>query len=113
MVGCKAGPRSLQAAALLGAAGYTNVVDMQGGFHGERDAMGRVTCAGWAEQNLPVEETATRPTHLRRAGQKPRRSRSARLQASGSRREASCVTGVSRFVRVQANPLQALIDFLL
>jgi rhodanese-related sulfurtransferase len=58
VVGCKAGPRSRQAAALLAAAGYANVVDMQGGFHGERDALGRVTCAGWAEQNLPVEETA-------------------------------------------------------
>lgn len=58
VVGCKAGPRSLQAAALLGAAGYSDVVDVRGGFHGERDAMGRVTCAGWAEQNLPVE-TAT------------------------------------------------------
>ena len=58
VVGCKAGGRSLQAATLLGAAGYTSVVDMRGGFHGERDGMGRVTCAGWAEQNLPVEETA-------------------------------------------------------
>ena len=58
VVGCKAGPRSAQAAALLGAAGYTDVVDMRGGFHGERDAMGRVTCAGWAEQNLPVETAA-------------------------------------------------------
>jgi rhodanese-related sulfurtransferase len=58
VVGCKAGGRSLQAAAILGAAGYANVVDMRGGFHGERDGMGRVTCAGWAEQNLPVEETA-------------------------------------------------------
>ena len=58
VVGCKAGGRSLQAAAILGAAGYANVVDMRGGFHGERDGMGRVACAGWAEQNLPVEATA-------------------------------------------------------
>ena len=40
VVGCKAGGRSLQAAALLEAAGYTSVVDMRGGFHGERDGMG-------------------------------------------------------------------------
>jgi rhodanese-related sulfurtransferase len=58
VVGCKAGGRSLQAAGLLEAAGYTSVVDMRGGFHGERDAMGRVACAGWAESNLPVETSA-------------------------------------------------------
>jgi rhodanese-related sulfurtransferase len=57
VVGCKMGGRSLQAAALLEAAGYANVVDMRGGFAGEQDGMGRVTCAGWAGQ-LPVE-TAT------------------------------------------------------
>jgi rhodanese-related sulfurtransferase len=57
VVGCKAGGRSLQAAALLEAAGYTSVVDMRGGFAGEQDAMGRVTCAGWAGQ-LPIEQTA-------------------------------------------------------
>ena len=58
VVGCKAGGRSLQAAALLEAAGYTNVVDMRGGFHGEQDGMGRVTCAGWLESKLPVESAA-------------------------------------------------------
>ncbi len=58
VVGCKAGGRSLQAAALLEAAGYTNVVDMRGGFHGEQDGLGRVSCAGWASSGLPVE-TAT------------------------------------------------------
>jgi len=58
VVGCKAGGRSLQAAALLEAAGYTSVVDMRGGFHGETDAMGRVSCAGWQPAGLPVEATA-------------------------------------------------------
>ena len=58
VVGCKAGGRSLQAAALLEAAGYTNVVDMRGGFHGERDNFGRVACAGWSESGLPVEASA-------------------------------------------------------
>jgi rhodanese-related sulfurtransferase len=58
VVGCKAGGRSLQAAGLLEAAGYTSVVDMRGGFHGEHDAMGRLACAGWAESNLPVEISA-------------------------------------------------------
>jgi rhodanese-related sulfurtransferase len=58
VVGCKAGGRSLRAAAMLEAAGYTNVVDMQGGFHGERDGLGRLSCAGWAESQLPVEAAA-------------------------------------------------------
>src|SRR5215471_14115704 len=58
VVGCKAGGRSLQAATLLEAAGFTNVVDMRGGYHGERDNMGRVAVAGWAEAGLPVEASA-------------------------------------------------------
>jgi rhodanese-related sulfurtransferase len=58
VVGCKAGSRSLQAATLMEAAGYTSVVDMRGGFHGERDPFGRVSCAGWADAGLPVETTA-------------------------------------------------------
>lgn len=60
VVGCKVGGRSLRAATLLEAAGYANVVDMRGGFHGERDAFGRVSCPGWAESNLP-SETAGAP----------------------------------------------------
>jgi len=58
VVGCKAGPRSMQAAALLDAAGYTNLVEVRGGFHGERDNFGRVAFAGWAECGLPVETNA-------------------------------------------------------
>jgi rhodanese-related sulfurtransferase len=58
VVGCKVGSRSLQAAALLEAAGYTSVVDMRGGYHGEHDGLGRVTCAGWLESKLPVETAA-------------------------------------------------------
>lgn len=58
VVGCKAGGRSLQAATVLEAAGFTNVIDMRGGFHGERDNFGRVSCAGWAEAGLPCESSA-------------------------------------------------------
>lgn len=58
VVGCRSGQRSLQAAALLEAAGYAQVVDMRGGFAGERDMFGRVSVAGWAEAGLPV---ATKP----------------------------------------------------
>ncbi|HEV3030591.1 MAG TPA: rhodanese-like domain-containing protein [Polyangia bacterium] len=58
VVGCKAGGRSLQAATLMESAGYTNVVDMRGGYHGERDGFGRVSVAGWAAEGLPVETAA-------------------------------------------------------
>jgi rhodanese-related sulfurtransferase len=60
VVGCKMGGRSLQAATLMEAAGYSNVVNMRGGFHGERDNFGRVSVQGWAGENLPVE-TACAP----------------------------------------------------
>jgi rhodanese-related sulfurtransferase len=56
VVGCKMGGRSAQAAALLEAAGYKNVVDVRGGFSGERDPFGRVTVPGWADSGLPVEK---------------------------------------------------------
>jgi rhodanese-related sulfurtransferase len=58
VVGCKTAMRSRQAAAIMEAAGYSNVVEMRGGFAGERDGMGRVACRGWTEEALPVETTA-------------------------------------------------------
>jgi rhodanese-related sulfurtransferase len=58
VLGCKAGPRSMQAAALLESAGYTSLLEMRGGFHGERDSFGRVAVPGWAESGLPVETSA-------------------------------------------------------
>jgi rhodanese-related sulfurtransferase len=58
VVGCKAGGRSLQAATLMEAAGYTSVVDMRGGFHGERDPYGRANTPGWLAEGLPVEKTS-------------------------------------------------------
>jgi rhodanese-related sulfurtransferase len=61
VVGCKSGGRSLQAAGLLAAAGYTEIVDMRGGFGGERDGLGRVSVAGWAESNLPTTVGAGTP----------------------------------------------------
>ena len=58
VVGCKTGVRSLHAAGVMQAAGYTDVVDMRGGFHGERDNMGRATVPGWLEAGLPTEASA-------------------------------------------------------
>ena len=58
VVGCKTSGRSTQAAALMQAAGYANLVVMAGGFHGERDQLGRASTPGWAEAGLPVETAA-------------------------------------------------------
>ena len=54
VIGCKMGSRSAQAAAKLEAAGFSSVVDMRGGFSGERDMCGRVSFAGWADAGFPV-----------------------------------------------------------
>jgi rhodanese-related sulfurtransferase len=56
IVGCQAGGRSQYAADLLAQAGFTDVSNMQGGFGGARDAMGRVVEPGWVQMNYPVEK---------------------------------------------------------
>ncbi len=58
VVGCKSGGRSAKAAQALEAAGFSCLVDMRGGFGGEADAGGRVTCAGWQARGLAVSTTA-------------------------------------------------------
>ena len=52
--GCKTGGRSYRAAEVLEQAGYTTVINMDGGFHGRVDARGAVAQTGWAQENLPV-----------------------------------------------------------
>ena len=58
VVGCKSGGRSMQAVGVLAGLGYENLADVRGGFGGERDGMGRITAAGWAEAGLPVATQA-------------------------------------------------------
>ncbi|HJY83594.1 MAG TPA: rhodanese-like domain-containing protein [Candidatus Binatia bacterium] len=53
IVGCQAGGRSQRAAEIMAQAGYTNVTNMQGGFGGGQDQMGRVV-PGWRDSGLPV-----------------------------------------------------------
>ncbi len=55
LVGCKAGGRSIRAAEMMIAAGFTNVVDQRAGFDGARDPFGQITEPGWAPAGLPVE----------------------------------------------------------
>jgi len=54
VVGCQAGGRSLRAAEMLTAAGFTQIVDQRAGFGGARDAFGQVNEPGWAAAGLPV-----------------------------------------------------------
>jgi len=55
IVGCQAGGRSQFAADLLEKAGFQDVSNMQGGFGGARDPMGRVVVQGWSQLGFPVE----------------------------------------------------------
>lgn len=57
VVGCASGVRSVRACELLAAAGYKDLVNMEGGFMGSRDDYGRAI-PGWASSGLPVEATA-------------------------------------------------------
>lgn len=59
VVGCRSGGRSLQAAEMLQAAGYTNVIDQRAGFEGARGPFGNVTEQGWSPKDLPVEQGAS------------------------------------------------------
>jgi rhodanese-related sulfurtransferase len=59
LVGCQAGGRSQRAAEILAQAGYTDVVNVRGGFGGARDRAGQVVVPGWEESGLPVERGAT------------------------------------------------------
>lgn len=58
VVTCQAGGRSLRAADVLAAAGFTNVLDQRAGWGGVRDPFGRVSEAGWAKAGLPASTTA-------------------------------------------------------
>lgn len=53
VLGCKSGGRSARACEILAANGYTNLVNMDGGFHGRFDPMGRLIQPGWSQCGLP------------------------------------------------------------
>jgi rhodanese-related sulfurtransferase len=55
IVGCMSGGRSQFAAEVLEDAGYQNVANMQGGYGGARDQMGRLLVPGWQDCGLPAE----------------------------------------------------------
>ena len=55
IVGCQMGGRSQMAAQMLGQEGFDSVSNMQGGFGGAKDAMGRMVAPGWTQLGFPVE----------------------------------------------------------
>jgi rhodanese-related sulfurtransferase len=55
IVGCMSGGRSQYAAEVLDDAGYHHLANLQGGFGGARDPMGRVLAPGWQDHGLPAE----------------------------------------------------------
>jgi rhodanese-related sulfurtransferase len=55
IVGCQMGGRSQLAAQILGQEGFEAVSNMQGGFGGARDALGRTVALGWSQLGFPVE----------------------------------------------------------
>ena len=54
ITGCQMGGRSMKAAEILLQAGFTDVVDMRGGFGGESDPFGRITFPGWKPRGYPT-----------------------------------------------------------
>ncbi|HCV22691.1 MAG TPA: rhodanese-like domain-containing protein [Candidatus Latescibacteria bacterium] len=55
LIGCQSGVRSVRAAEALVASGYTQVMNVTGGFGGVRDQSGAVVEKGWFELALPVD----------------------------------------------------------
>lgn len=54
VLGCLAGTRSLRAAELLLAAGFSDVVDQRAGWNGVRDPFGQIIENGWQRERLPT-----------------------------------------------------------
>ena len=57
LLGCQVGARSAQAAQMLSASGYTDVLNVAGGFGGGRDPMTGTFVEGWVQASLPVDSS--------------------------------------------------------
>jgi len=55
IVGCRSGSRSKKAQRAMIDAGFTNVVNMLGGFFGKRSVVGKTIIEGWSQLDLPTE----------------------------------------------------------
>ncbi len=54
VVGCLSGGRSARACEMLEEAGYVELINVVGGFGGQRDQSGTVVVVGWRDEGLPV-----------------------------------------------------------
>lgn len=54
VVGCRSGARSQRACEALEEAGYTDLVNVRGGYGGAHDASGHIAIKGWEDAKLPV-----------------------------------------------------------
>ncbi len=54
IVGCKGGVRSAKAQQQLSAAGFTRVLDQEGGWDGKKGSFGEQVAPGWALSSLPT-----------------------------------------------------------
>ena len=57
LIGCQVGGRSVQAAQILRACGYSDVSNVIGGFAGGRDPMTGSFAEGWLQASLPVDSS--------------------------------------------------------
>jgi rhodanese-related sulfurtransferase len=57
VIGCAAGGRSMHACESLTAEGYTQLINMDGGFSGRPDPSGGPGVPGWQARGYPVSET--------------------------------------------------------
>ncbi len=55
ILGCRIGRRSAVACEELAGKGWTTLANMDGGFSGRRDLLGRLLVAGWEELHFPVD----------------------------------------------------------
>ena len=56
---CQAGMRSMNGCKELEADGFSNLVNVDGGFGGRRDPTGALVTPGWQECGLPVTNNAS------------------------------------------------------
>lgn len=54
ILSCAVGARSEQACYVLAKSGFARLLNIDGGFSGSRDMLGRIREAGWLECGLPV-----------------------------------------------------------
>jgi rhodanese-related sulfurtransferase len=56
VVGCQVGKRSDAACRVLEEAGFTDLANVEGGFGGAKDILGRLVQPGWLQLGLPVSD---------------------------------------------------------